>query len=124
MEASCLAGNPDIRVHETVKTDDGLHAAHVVAGKDAGREKEEEKGRPEETGGHLTTEEPRESAVQNLAETGEVPERRELRHVPGGTWLNQVVNIALTTKLLRVEKEIGICIARLMNSHMLATLFL
>ncbi|KAJ1131528.1 hypothetical protein NDU88_009864 [Pleurodeles waltl] len=80
MDASCLAGNPDTRVPETVKTDDGLRAARVVAGKDARGEKEE-KGRPEETGGRPTTEEPRESAVQNLAETGEVPERRELRHV-------------------------------------------
>ncbi|KAJ1218914.1 hypothetical protein NDU88_006485 [Pleurodeles waltl] len=89
MDVSCLAGNPDIRVPETVKTDDGLRAARVVAERDTGGEKEEEKGRPEETGGRPTTEEPRESAEQNLAETGEVPERRELRHVPRGTWLDQ-----------------------------------
>ncbi|KAJ1086342.1 hypothetical protein NDU88_006462 [Pleurodeles waltl] len=89
MDAACLAGNPDIRVPETVKTDDGLRAARVVDERDAERHKEGTKEGPEKTEGRPTTREPRKPVVQDRIETGEEPEERELRHVPGGTWLNQ-----------------------------------
>ncbi|KAJ1199281.1 hypothetical protein NDU88_003119 [Pleurodeles waltl] len=92
-DAACLAGNPDIRVPEALKVDDGLHAGRVAAEGDAGGEKEKEKGGPEKSGRHPTTEELRESAVQDLAETGDVSEGCELRHVPGGTWLDQASSI-------------------------------
>ncbi|KAJ1155614.1 hypothetical protein NDU88_008343 [Pleurodeles waltl] len=88
-DAACLAGNPDIRIPEALKVDDGLRAVRVAAEGDAGVEKEKEKGGPEKSRRHPTTEELRESAVQDLAETGEVSEGRELCHVPGGTWLDQ-----------------------------------
>ncbi|KAJ1086343.1 hypothetical protein NDU88_006463 [Pleurodeles waltl] len=90
IDAACLAGNPDIRVPETVKTDDGLRAARVVDERDAERHKEGTKEGPEKTEGRPTTREPRKPVVQDRIETGEEPEERELRHVPGGTWLNQV----------------------------------
>ncbi|KAJ1216448.1 hypothetical protein NDU88_004050 [Pleurodeles waltl] len=77
-DVACLAGNPDIRVPVALKIDDGLRAARVAAEGDAGGEKEKEKGEPEKGGRHLTPEERRESAIQDLAETGEVSEGREL----------------------------------------------
>ncbi|KAJ1140041.1 hypothetical protein NDU88_006402 [Pleurodeles waltl] len=88
-DAACLTGNPDNRVPEALKVDDGLRAARVAAEGDAEGEKEKEKGRPEKSGRHPTTEELRESAVQDLAESVEVSEGRELCHVPRGTWLDQ-----------------------------------
>ncbi|KAJ1084920.1 hypothetical protein NDU88_005060 [Pleurodeles waltl] len=92
MDAACLAGNPDIRVPETVKTDDGLRAGRVGEEGDAERHGGATKGGPEETEGRPTSREPRKPVVQERIETGEEPEERELRqlrHVPGGTWLNQ-----------------------------------
>ncbi|KAJ1129055.1 hypothetical protein NDU88_007426 [Pleurodeles waltl] len=44
---------------------------------------------PEKTEGRPTSREPRKPVVQGQIETGEEPEERELRQVPGGTWLNQ-----------------------------------
>ncbi|KAJ1152263.1 hypothetical protein NDU88_005039 [Pleurodeles waltl] len=90
MDAACLAGNPDIRVPETVKRDDGLRAARVGEEGDAERHGGATKGGPEETGGCPTSREPRKPVVQERIESREDPEERELRHIPGGTWLNQV----------------------------------
>ncbi|KAJ1175743.1 hypothetical protein NDU88_001030 [Pleurodeles waltl] len=85
-----LTGNPDSRVPEVLEIDDGLRAQHVV--------EEEYAERAEETprGGFVTIEETsnqREALhpnTQDRIEAREETEKRELRHVPGGTWLNQV----------------------------------
>ncbi|KAJ1113840.1 hypothetical protein NDU88_002081 [Pleurodeles waltl] len=99
-DAACLAGKPDSRVPEALKVDDGLRASRVAAEGDAGGEKEKEKGGPEKSGRRPTTEELRESAVQDLAETGEVSEGRKLRHVPGGTWLDQDKSNDMVSRLI------------------------
>ncbi|KAJ1123657.1 hypothetical protein NDU88_002125 [Pleurodeles waltl] len=70
--------------------DDGLCAAGVVEERDAERHEGATKGVPEETSGRPTTREPRNPVVLDRIKTREEPEERELRHVPGGTWLNQV----------------------------------
>ncbi|KAJ1147092.1 hypothetical protein NDU88_013339, partial [Pleurodeles waltl] len=84
-DASCLTGNPDIRVPEALKVDNGLRTWCASEGRDARGDAEKEKGGHGDVGRHPTTEELRKSSVQDLAETEEVSEGRELRHVPGGT---------------------------------------
>ncbi|KAJ1082790.1 hypothetical protein NDU88_002955 [Pleurodeles waltl] len=93
MDAACLAGNPDIRVPETEKTKDGLCTGRVGEEGDAERHGGAMKGGPEEAEGRPTSGESWKPVIQDRIETREEPEERELRHVPGGTWLNQVLYI-------------------------------
>ncbi|KAJ1202384.1 hypothetical protein NDU88_006184 [Pleurodeles waltl] len=100
MDAACLPGNPDIRVPEALKVDDGLRVWRASEGRDAGEDAEgdaeKEKGGHGDAGRHPTMEELRTPSVQDLAETEEVSEGRKLRHIPGGTWLNQVRSYLMT----------------------------
>ncbi|KAJ1103858.1 hypothetical protein NDU88_001279 [Pleurodeles waltl] len=85
MDAACLAGIPDIRAPETVKTDNGLRAVRVVDERDAKRHEGGTEEGPEKTEGRPTSREPRKPVVQDRIETGEEPEECELHHLPGGT---------------------------------------
>ncbi|KAJ1179948.1 hypothetical protein NDU88_005178 [Pleurodeles waltl] len=93
MDAACLTGNPDIRVPETLKENDGLCAWRVSeernATGDAGGDAKKEKRGHCDTRGDSATEELRTASVQDRTETGEVSEGHDLRHVLGGAWLNQ-----------------------------------
>ncbi|KAJ1100939.1 hypothetical protein NDU88_006014 [Pleurodeles waltl] len=86
-----LAGNPNIRVPETVKIEDGLRVRRVEEEeRDADRAGGTTRGGPEETEGTPSTREALNPSAQDQIATKEEAEERELRHVPGGTWLNQV----------------------------------
>ncbi|KAJ1088457.1 hypothetical protein NDU88_001614 [Pleurodeles waltl] len=89
------AGNPDIRVPKSLKRDEGLHARRAEETKDAERrdaesadegnigEHERELDSDIGEGGPFT-------AQGNTTEGQEGPKKPELRHVPGGAWLQQV----------------------------------
>ncbi|KAJ1152726.1 hypothetical protein NDU88_005501 [Pleurodeles waltl] len=91
------AGNPDIRVPESVKTAEGLCTRRVREEKDA-KGKDSKKKRTEiagsegdkgSSGPHLGRATP--GSTQETPTAGqESPERLELCHVSGGTWLKQV----------------------------------
>ncbi|KAJ1112762.1 hypothetical protein NDU88_001023 [Pleurodeles waltl] len=89
VSAASLAGNPDIRVPETVKIEDGLRAARGEKEKDADRAGRTPRGGSEETEGTPRTREALNTSTQDRIATKEETEERELCHVPGGTWLNQ-----------------------------------
>ncbi|KAJ1107707.1 hypothetical protein NDU88_005096 [Pleurodeles waltl] len=95
--AASLAGNPDILVPETVKIEDGLRARRVEEERDADRAGGTPRGGPEETEGTLSTREALNPSAQDRIATKEEAEERELRHVPGGTKLNQDSNTAPVT---------------------------
>ncbi|KAJ1079905.1 hypothetical protein NDU88_000129 [Pleurodeles waltl] len=84
-----FTGNLDIRVPERLKRDDGPCAGGTLEEEDAGEDASGEKRRNQEPERRPTTEEPKNSSVKDATTREEVPEGRELRHVPRGTWLNQ-----------------------------------
>ncbi|KAJ1138470.1 hypothetical protein NDU88_004853 [Pleurodeles waltl] len=88
--AVSLTGNPDIRVPETVEIEDGLRARREETGKDADRDARTPRERPEETEGRQNTREALKTSAQDRIATKRETEERVFRHVPGGTWLNQV----------------------------------
>ncbi|KAJ1085441.1 hypothetical protein NDU88_005573 [Pleurodeles waltl] len=88
-DATSLTGNPDIRVPEGLKSEDGLHGGGAFVGEDAEGDERTEKRRNWEAERRPATEELKTSSVKDTAANAEVPDGRELRHVPGGTWLNQ-----------------------------------
>ncbi|KAJ1096429.1 hypothetical protein NDU88_001571 [Pleurodeles waltl] len=109
MDAACLTGILDIRVPETLKEDDGLCTRRVSeernAAGDAGGDAEKEKRKHGDTRRDSATEELRTSSFQDRTETDEVSEGRDLRHVPGGTWLNQGIAQQLRQEFHEEEEE-------------------
>ncbi|KAJ1097617.1 hypothetical protein NDU88_002734 [Pleurodeles waltl] len=100
-EVAVNARNPDIRVPKSVKREEGLCVARIEEEKDA-EEEDAEEGRTEivdredneedknNSDLHLGSTEPghtRETPTEGL----DSPKRPELRHVPGGTWLKQIL---------------------------------
>ncbi|KAJ1208545.1 hypothetical protein NDU88_003929 [Pleurodeles waltl] len=87
-----FAGNPDIQVPEAVKIENGLRAQRIEEEeRDADRVERTPRGEPEETEGTPKSREALNPSTQDRIATKEEAEERELRHVPGGTWLNQGV---------------------------------
>ncbi|KAJ1144041.1 hypothetical protein NDU88_010343 [Pleurodeles waltl] len=72
-----------------MKKNDGLRAGGALEEETAGEDVSAERRRKREPERRPPTEEPKKSSVKDTATREEVPEGRELRHVPGGTWLNQ-----------------------------------
>ncbi|KAJ1139266.1 hypothetical protein NDU88_005641 [Pleurodeles waltl] len=85
-----ITGNPDIRVPEIVEIDDGLGARAEGKGKDADRDTKARSERPEAVKINRNAREARRTDAQAQSATERESERREFRHVPGGTWLNQL----------------------------------
>ncbi|KAJ1140293.1 hypothetical protein NDU88_006650 [Pleurodeles waltl] len=77
-----------------MKSEDGLRAARALEGEDAGGDASKDGGRNRETELRPPKEKPKTSSVKDTTTNNEVPEGPELRHVPGGTWLNQIHEIA------------------------------
>ncbi|KAJ1091186.1 hypothetical protein NDU88_004313 [Pleurodeles waltl] len=94
------AGNPDIRVPESLKRKDGQRARHAQTREDVEKkdaERPEESENEEDANETKTDTEEREpvnrgplTSRDNPTEGQEGPRRQELRHVPGGAWLQQV----------------------------------
>ncbi|KAJ1151438.1 hypothetical protein NDU88_004219 [Pleurodeles waltl] len=95
-ETIAEAGNPDIRVPDSLKREDGLRARDALKTRD-------DEGRGNEEGGEQLRERREVIHGQTLVEeqmnTGRVdtatgqdsPKELERRHVPGGTWLSQKI---------------------------------
>ncbi|KAJ1150559.1 hypothetical protein NDU88_003349 [Pleurodeles waltl] len=75
--------------------DDGLAAREEEEGKDANREVKTRSVRPEAVKEDQSTREARRTSAQAQSATERESEGREFRHVPGGTWLNQMDQILL-----------------------------
>ncbi|KAJ1164175.1 hypothetical protein NDU88_004620 [Pleurodeles waltl] len=73
-----------------MKRDDGLRARGALGAEDAKEDKVEKRGRKPVPSGRPKEEEEKNSSTGDAATGKEGPEERELRHVPGGTWLDQV----------------------------------
>ncbi|KAJ1153349.1 hypothetical protein NDU88_006110 [Pleurodeles waltl] len=90
VSAVSLTGNPDILVPEMVEIEDGLRTKGEEKEKDANRAVRTPRERPEEAEGRSNTREALKTSAQDQISTKGETEEREFRHVPGGTWLNQV----------------------------------
>ncbi|KAJ1080157.1 hypothetical protein NDU88_000377 [Pleurodeles waltl] len=80
-----VTGNPDIRVPEGMKTEDGLRAAPTLEEEDAGADVRKDERRNREGEQRPPTEKPKTSTVKDTTTNEEVPEGRELHHVPEWT---------------------------------------
>ncbi|KAJ1092150.1 hypothetical protein NDU88_005262 [Pleurodeles waltl] len=94
-ETIAEAGNPDIRVPDSLNREDGLHAQRALETKDTeigvNQQGEEQlnEGRRVTDGQTLVKEQP--DTDRDDPTTGQDgPKKFERRHVPGGTWLGQV----------------------------------
>ncbi|KAJ1176372.1 hypothetical protein NDU88_001654 [Pleurodeles waltl] len=91
VDTTSLTANPDIRVPDAVTIEDGLCARRVVEEEEDAETAEKSQrggfGKTEETSNKREAPHP---STKDRIETKEEIEERELRHVPGGTWLNQV----------------------------------
>ncbi|KAJ1123857.1 hypothetical protein NDU88_002324 [Pleurodeles waltl] len=89
------AGNPDIRVPESLKTKVGLRAERAEKEKDAegrraGNTRKEDIREDEQTiDAYIAGKRPS-NGRDNTLGGQEGPNKPEVRHVPGGTWLKQV----------------------------------
>ncbi|KAJ1141549.1 hypothetical protein NDU88_007877 [Pleurodeles waltl] len=94
-EDAVAAGSPDIRVPENLKSENGLFAGRAEKEEDAEgitAESAEKKASGEDqrtTNPYLGEEEPQ-NARDYPTEGQDGPKKLELRHVPGGMWLNQL----------------------------------
>ncbi|KAJ1128536.1 hypothetical protein NDU88_006914 [Pleurodeles waltl] len=87
--ADAPTGDPDVRVPEIIKTDEGLLGKEVPNKEDAGGgEGIDEDGNTGDDERTRTTN-PKTHSVKNTTTKEEATESREFRHVPGGTWLHQ-----------------------------------
>ncbi|KAJ1144729.1 hypothetical protein NDU88_011026 [Pleurodeles waltl] len=85
VSTASLAGNPDIRVPETIKIEDGLRAARVGKEKNVDRAGRMPRGESEETERTPRTREALKTNTQDRIATKEETEEREPCHVPGGS---------------------------------------
>ncbi|KAJ1114736.1 hypothetical protein NDU88_002967 [Pleurodeles waltl] len=90
------AGNPDIRVPESLKSEEGLSVRHAEKKKEKDAERREaESADKEDSGEDERTIDPYLGEVGpliargNPAEGQDGPKKPELRHVPEGAWLKQ-----------------------------------
>ncbi|KAJ1129984.1 hypothetical protein NDU88_008343 [Pleurodeles waltl] len=98
-EVADKAGNPDIRVPKSVKSEEGLCARRTEEEKNAEEKDTEEEmtetANREDIKGSERTRDPHlggteaENNRETPTEGQDSPQRLELRHVPGGTWLKQ-----------------------------------
>ncbi|KAJ1177130.1 hypothetical protein NDU88_002392 [Pleurodeles waltl] len=92
-----------------MKRNDGLCTGSALEEEDAGEDTSGER-RKREPERRPPTEEPKKSSVKDTTTREEVPEGCELRHVPGGMWLNQDVEHFqgrdLPARTMPEEKEI------------------
>ncbi|KAJ1114744.1 hypothetical protein NDU88_002975 [Pleurodeles waltl] len=90
-DAIAIPGNPDIRVREEVEREDGLRARGALPKEDAKEGEAELGGRIEKAPNRAQEEEQKDTSLGDNPKGREGPEERERRHVPGGTWLSQVL---------------------------------
>ncbi|KAJ1121132.1 hypothetical protein NDU88_009260 [Pleurodeles waltl] len=86
-DAGNRLGNPDIRVPERTEKDDGLCARGTEKDKNADRDEKERNEETKDGNRNGNNEVPLEINGQPCARRR--AEGRELRHVPGGTWLTK-----------------------------------
>ncbi|KAJ1126711.1 hypothetical protein NDU88_005117 [Pleurodeles waltl] len=89
-DAIGVSGNPDIWVPKRMKRDEGLRVGCVPKKEDAGGDAERDGEGNQEREERGPPEEPKMFSVKDTTMSGEPTEGCKLRHVPGGTWLNQV----------------------------------
>ncbi|KAJ1176070.1 hypothetical protein NDU88_001353 [Pleurodeles waltl] len=85
-DAGNQLGNPDVRVPESTEKDDGLCAREAEEEKNADNEKERSE-EAEDGSRNGNSEVP--LKINGQPWTRKRAETRELRHVPGGTWLTK-----------------------------------
>ncbi|KAJ1149419.1 hypothetical protein NDU88_002229 [Pleurodeles waltl] len=105
VDAIGVTGNPDIRVPKGMKREDGLRAARALEKEDAGGDAEKDRGRNQEGEQRTPTEKPKTFSVKDTTTNEEAIEGRELRHVPGGTWLNQLRSYIKDSLRLKQGRE-------------------
>ncbi|KAJ1104321.1 hypothetical protein NDU88_001733 [Pleurodeles waltl] len=113
-DAIAVTGNPDIRVPDVMKKDNGLRAAHALGAEDAKKDAVEKRGRKSVRSGRPEEEEEKNSSTGDAATGKEGPEERKLRHVSGGTWLNQ--DIRANTTQQRFLTRQSLLVFLLLNS--------
>ncbi|KAJ1145108.1 hypothetical protein NDU88_011400 [Pleurodeles waltl] len=106
------AGNPDIRVPESLKSKEGLRAGCTEREKDAERRaaesaEKEDSGEDERTIDPYLGEGGPFNARDNPTEGQDGPKKPELRHVPGWTWLKQVLSCLRDKLRCMVGREEG-----------------
>ncbi|KAJ1110094.1 hypothetical protein NDU88_007449 [Pleurodeles waltl] len=107
---SAVTGNPDIRVPEVIEIDNGIHARRSLItedeeGEDAKEEDAEKRGRMPNPSRRTQEEEQKKPSPGDTTTGKEGQEERELRHVPGGTWLNQILGIRIPDPLPEIHGE-------------------
>ncbi|KAJ1177137.1 hypothetical protein NDU88_002399 [Pleurodeles waltl] len=115
-DAITIPGNPDIRVPDGIKREDGLRARGALGREDA-KEEGAERGRgTEKRSDRAQEEEQKEASSEDNPKGREGPEEPELCHVPGGTWLSQTEEDAITIPgnpdiwvPNGIEREDGLC---------------
>ncbi|KAJ1081341.1 hypothetical protein NDU88_001523 [Pleurodeles waltl] len=88
-DAIAITGNPDIQVPVVIERDNGLHTLRALRTEDAEEEDAEKGGRRQNPSRRPQEEEQKNPSPGDTTTGKEGPEERKLRHVPGGTWLNQ-----------------------------------
>ncbi|KAJ1214852.1 hypothetical protein NDU88_002463 [Pleurodeles waltl] len=84
------AGNPDIRVRDSVKREDGLRARRTFKTRDAEEGRRQRGERREVVHGQTPAEEQKSTGQDDTAPGQDGPKELERRHVPGGMWLSQL----------------------------------
>ncbi|KAJ1083626.1 hypothetical protein NDU88_003783 [Pleurodeles waltl] len=89
-DAIAITGHPDIRVPDVIERDNGLHVQRALRTEDAEEDAAEKRRRRQNPSRRPQEEEQKNHSTGDTATGKEGLEERELRHVPGGTWLNRV----------------------------------
>ncbi|KAJ1206710.1 hypothetical protein NDU88_002111 [Pleurodeles waltl] len=104
-DAIGVTGNPDIRVPQEMKRNEGLSAACSPKKEDTGGDERRDGGRNPERTERRPTEETKTLSVKNTTTGKEATEGREFRHAPGGTWLNMVRSFLKDSLRLNLARE-------------------
>ncbi|KAJ1097095.1 hypothetical protein NDU88_002222 [Pleurodeles waltl] len=90
-DAIAIPGNPDIWVPDRIERKDRLRTCGALGREDAKEEGAEHGGGAEKRADRAQEEEQKEASLGDNPKGREGPEEPERSHIPGGTWLSQMV---------------------------------
>ncbi|KAJ1107288.1 hypothetical protein NDU88_004680 [Pleurodeles waltl] len=103
--ADAHTGNPDVRVPEIIRSDEGIQERGVPNKEDAGGGEKGDEDRNQGEAERTTTVNPKTCSVKDTTTKEEGAEGREFRHVPVGTWLHQLAVPATTREKSGAESR-------------------